>query len=108
MARRAVRSESSVATAFLNIVLKDQDGNEFTLGGKALPSGDSVKGQTLPCRVVRKLWATAENLPTGEFPFQTHGSFQNFLSSFGLEVVLKVRRTDDETTDATEADDISF
>ena len=109
MARRITSSTSNTqAECFLNIVLRDGDGNEFTLGGKALPSSETPRGSTLPCRIVRKLWDSAQNMNTGEFPFPTHGSFQQFLASMGVELILKVRRTDDVATSDDGGDDIAF
>lgn len=109
MARKSNSSSTAAAVAFLNITLRDErSGETFTLGGKALPSADLPRGQSLPCRVIRKLWQTAESLPSGEFPFPSHGTFENFLHAMGLSISLSVRRLDDEAVAEAESDDISF
>lgn len=106
MARR-IATETK-ASAFLNITLKDAEGNVFTLGGKALPCEDLPRGNALPNKVVRKIWTTASEMQTGTFDFPTHGSFENFLRATGLSIELTVRRTDDVATSDDGGDDIEF
>lgn len=107
MARRQ-QTSSSQAELFLNVVLVDESGNSFTIGGKALPTTDYPKGGNLPNRVVNKIWRTAETLPSGKFEFPSHGSFMDFLNAIGLRIELQIRRPDDSSSEVADTDDISF